>query len=74
MKNIYQKQENQPLEYKDWNEVQMRAYFKEVLPDYDEDRVFISNIKKAYQWYNILLKNDLISIDETTEETASTTE
>ena len=74
LQNIYQKQENQPLEYKDWNEVQMRAYFKEVLPDYDEDRVFISNIKKAYQWYNILLKNDLISIDETTEETASTTE
>ena len=72
--NIYQRQEKQPLEYKDWNEVQMRAYFKEVLPDYDEDRVFISNIKKAYQWYNILLKNDLISIDETTEETASTTE
>jgi len=61
---IYLKQEKQPLDYKALTEAQLRAYFKEVLPNYDEERVFISNIKKAYQWYNILLRNDLISIDE----------
>ena len=63
--NIYVKQEQQPLEYKAMTDTQLRDYFSEILPDYDDERVFLSNIKKVYQWYNILLKNDLISLDET---------
>jgi hypothetical protein len=62
--SIYLKQEKQPLEYKAMSDARLRDYFKEILPDYDEDKVFLSNIKKVYQWYNILLKNDLISIEE----------
>jgi hypothetical protein len=69
--NIYLKQDKQPLEYKAMTDTQLRDYFKEVLPDYDEERVFLSNIKKAYQWYNILLKHDLISIEETTDKLES---
>jgi hypothetical protein len=65
---IYLKQEKQPLEYKTLTDAPLRAYFKEVLPNYDEERVFVSNIKKAFQWYNILLTNDLISIDEPVDE------
>ena len=61
---IYLKQEKQLLEYKGLTDSQMRDFFKEVVPEYDETRVFVSNIKKVYQWYNILLENDLISIDE----------
>ena len=64
---IYIKQDKQPLEYKSLTDAQLREYFREVLPNYDEDKVFISNIKKAYYWYNILLKNDLITIDEVSE-------
>jgi hypothetical protein len=30
------------------------AYFAEVLPDYDEDRVYASDIKKVLNWYNML--------------------
>jgi hypothetical protein len=71
---IYSKQDKQPLEYKAWNDAQMREFFKEIAPNYDEDRVFISNIKKMYQWYNILLNNDLISIDETEAEAEIETE
>ena len=70
---MYVKQEKQPLDYKAFTEAQLRDYFREVLPNYDEEKVFISNIKKAYQWYNILLKNDLITIDEVTEETTEET-
>jgi len=65
---IYLKQEKQPFEYKTLTDAQMRDYFKEALPDYDEERVFLSNIKKVYQWYNILLKNDLVTIEEAVEE------
>ena len=67
--DVYSKQNKQPLEYKTWNDAQMRDFFKEVIPNYDEERVFISNIKKIYQWYNILLKHDLISMDEPVEAT-----
>ena len=32
----------------------LETFFSEVLPDYDEDRVYTSDIKKIIQWYNIL--------------------
>ena len=34
---------------------QLTAYFREVLPEYDEERVYVSNFKKIVQWYNILI-------------------
>ncbi len=33
----------------------MRAYFAEVLPDFDRDRVYPTDIRKLVQWYNILI-------------------
>ena len=37
------------------------AYFLEVLPDYDQDRVYPSDIKKIINWYNILQVKGLVS-------------
>jgi len=34
----------------------LEEYFFNVLPDYDEDRVYPSDIKKVVQWYNLLQK------------------
>ena len=42
----------------------LEEYFFEVLPDYDEDRVYASDIKKIVQWYNLLHKHDLLKLDE----------
>tara|TARA_B100001063_G_C16584410_1_gene462384 strand:- start:380 stop:814 length:435 start_codon:yes stop_codon:yes gene_type:complete len=36
---------------------ELEDYFSEVLPDYDEDRVYTSDMKKIFQWYNILIEN-----------------
>ena len=33
----------------------LEDYFSEVLPEYDEDRVYASDIKKIVQWYNLLV-------------------
>lgn len=33
----------------------MRTYFKEILPDFDDDRVYTNDIRKLLSWYNILL-------------------
>lgn len=37
------------------------GYFKEVVPNYDEDRVYASDIKKVLNWYNILQAKGLVS-------------
>ena len=55
----------------------LEAYFFEVFQDYDEDRVYPSDIKKIIQWYNILVEKapELLKaeIKETpTEETSDT--
>ena len=34
---------------------QLKSYFSEILPEYDEERVYASDIKKIIQWYNILV-------------------
>ncbi|WP_293871999.1 DUF5606 domain-containing protein, partial [Flavobacterium sp.] len=43
-------------------------YFKEILPDYDEDRVYASDIKKVMNWYNILQAKGKVSKEEPKEE------
>jgi hypothetical protein len=48
------------------------AYFKEILPDYDEDRVYASDIKKVINWYNILQSKGLVSKEEEKIEEAET--
>lgn len=49
----------------------LESFFAEVLPNYDEERVYASNIKKVVQWYNILVKNgfDFSTITEDEDET-----
>ena len=39
----------------------LESYFFNVLPDYDEDRVYASDIKKLVSWYNILKQHNLLS-------------
>ena len=40
----------------------LRNYFKEILPNYDEERVYISDIKKVIQWYNSMQSAGLIEL------------
>lgn len=46
----------------------LKAYFAEVLPNYDRERVYVSNIKKVLAWYNILIEHNLIDLEENNEE------
>ena len=46
---------------------QLEEYFFEVLPDYDEDRVYASDIKKIIRWYNILQQNKMLDLLEDDE-------
>jgi hypothetical protein len=56
----------------------LTAYFKEILPDYDEERVYPSDIKKVLNWYNMLqakgLVTDEVPAADVTEELATVAE
>lgn len=43
---------------------ELKSWFKEVLPDYDEDRVYVSDIKKVALWYNILARMEMLDFTE----------
>jgi hypothetical protein len=49
----------------------LTSYFREILPNFDEERVYTSNIKKVIQWYNLLASTNFdfsaISEEETEE-------
>ena len=67
MRNIAIKEDNGPaLSHKESNE-NMTAYFLEILPDYDQDRVYPSDIKKVLNWYGILQAKGMVSKEAPTE-------
>ncbi|GAA3618773.1 DUF5606 family protein [Flavivirga jejuensis] len=51
----------------------LEEYFFNVLPDYDEDRVYASDIKKVIQWYNLLQKHDMLNFSDSDVEESNTT-
>jgi hypothetical protein len=58
---IKEKENGNPtaISHKDGKDT-LEEFFFEILPDYDEDRVYASDIKKVVQWYNLLHKHELL--------------
>lgn len=52
----------------------LRKYITEVLPEYDESRVYDSDLKKLFQWYNILQSKGLVTPEPEAEVAEETTE
>jgi len=64
----------QPVDIKAMNDAEVREYFKTILPEYDEERVYTTDIRKLFSWYNQLLaagikefKENEIAEDEAAE-------
>ena len=55
--------------YKKASKDELSAYLAEVLPNFDRDRVYPSDVKKLIQWYNILVENGVTDFDEALQET-----
>ena len=73
-KKIYEKENGkEAIDAKSSNE-ELKKYFKEVLPEYDEDRVYVSDIKKVISWYNLLHGKDLLNKPEEEPEEESSAE
>ena len=64
MRNIAIKEDNGPaISHKEDN-AKLVAYFTEILPEYDSERVYPSDIKKVLNWYNLLQSKGLVSKEE----------
>ncbi len=59
------------IDVKKASNAELQAWFDKVLPDWDRDRVYPSDIRKLIQWYNILIQagfTDFSEKEETEEE------
>jgi hypothetical protein len=63
LKAIATKEDNKEAISHKEDKTKLEAYFGEVVPDYDTDRVYASDIKKIINWYNMLIAKGLISKD-----------
>jgi len=72
-KIMLEKFEKKPsIDVKSSNNELIKA-FSEVVPNYDKNRVYVSDIKKVFSWYNMLLAKDMLKEEiETKEEVTST--
>lgn len=71
LKNMLEKEggKKASIDVKKASKEELAAYVGEVLPNFDRDRVFPSDMKKLVQWYDILVENGLTDFDEALKET-----
>ncbi|MDE6489247.1 MAG: DUF5606 domain-containing protein [Paramuribaculum sp.] len=55
LETIKEKNNGSTVDYKKLPETELREYFGEILPDYDRDRVYTTDIRKVFSWYNELI-------------------
>jgi len=71
--SIYEKAEGKETISHKESGAKLTSFFSEILPEYDQERVYTSNIKKIIQWYNALIAVDFdfstatLSSEETQE-------
>ncbi|NPA44082.1 MAG: hypothetical protein GXO49_00960 [Chlorobi bacterium] len=64
-KNIYEKEGGKKaINPKKASSEEIKAYFESVLPDYDKDRVYVSDMKKVLKWYNLLVENNILEFNK----------
>jgi hypothetical protein len=54
MTSIFEKEKGGPAVDQKADDKAVVAYFETVLPDYDKERVYVSNMRKLISWYNAL--------------------
>ena len=52
------------FDYKKASNDDLRAKFLEVMPDYDQDAVYPSDMKKVFAWYQMLMDKNLLDFTE----------
>lgn len=73
---IKEKNESKAVDVKAMDDDAVRSYFSEILPDFDDERVYTNDIRKVFQWYNQLIAAGVTEFKdkETAEDQAPETE
>ncbi len=67
-KTFHEKLEGKPaIDHKSDNNT-LKKFFLEMVPSFDQDRVYVSDIKKMVSWYNTLLQHELLDFTEEVKE------
>lgn len=53
------------------DQAKLKKYLLEILPNFDQERVYSSDIKKIFQWYNLLLKAGVLVVEKEDEKAAA---
>ena len=64
LKAFHEKLEAKPAADPKTGDPELLKQFGEIVPDYDPDRVYVSDIRKIFSWYNLLLSNDILDFSE----------
>lgn len=67
-KSIFEKENGQACISGKIQDSEIKKYFESVLPEYDKTRVYVSDMKKVLNWYNQLVKHDLMHFNANEEE------
>jgi hypothetical protein len=67
LKTMHEKYEGKPVIDPKTDDKTLKTFFLEVVPDYDQERVYISDIKKIVGWYNLLAENNMLDFTEPEE-------
>jgi hypothetical protein len=69
LKKLKELQQDKPVDNpKKANSDTLKSLFIQVVPDYDIDAVYVSDMKKVFNWYNLLLKNNMLDFTDDDEE------
>jgi hypothetical protein len=64
LKTIYDKQNGEPAISPHSEPNELRNFFELIVPNYDKERVYVSDMKKVVNWYNILHEHKLLEFKE----------
>ena len=70
-KSMLSKLEETPIVAEDASNEDLKAYFEQVLPNYDRERVYLGDMKKIVKWFRFLNERSLISLEEESGEEES---
>jgi hypothetical protein len=63
-KKIFEKENGKKTPDFKISDNELKKYFENILPEYDKERVYISDIKKVIKWYNLLIDHNLLEFKE----------
>ena len=62
--NIYKKEDGKQTVVNNASAQELKNLFAKVLPNYDKERVYVSDMKRIIKWYNLFIEKDLVTKED----------